>query len=243
MKKFLLLLPILALTGCSSLIPARLEFFKSKVKPFPELTSSQRETQRQAAALAATKANETLLAATKASSPASVTNPASDAASLTHAVSTSLGPPESPWSKPAIELATKLDTADAKLNNKIESFAKREEKFVGKSVEGTGLFSISYFSYIGIIIGLVLLAWTALKAYGMVNPAVGVATNVVGRVNSAILAKSVSEISAGGEAFKEYLAKSGIEDKVKAQVLDLFSRGHKENQSTEVQDLVQKLTK
>jgi len=245
MRPFILLcVAALALTtGCGSLIPKRLEFFQSKVKPFPELTASQKETQREAAALAAKRANDTLSAANKAGSPAEVISPASDTVDLTRSVSTSLGPPKSPYTGPATNLSTKLDGSTANLNNRVEDFAKREEKFVGHKVEGTGLFSISYFSYIGGILLLIFLAWTALKIYGMVNPAVGAGVGIVGRVSSSVLSRGMAEVAAGGESFKNYLHTSGFDAAIKEKVLDLFSRAHKENQSSDVQDVIQKLTK
>src|SRR6267142_2113137 len=95
MKKFLALIPIISLlTGCSSLVPHRVEFFQSKVKAFPEQSDTLKEDQRKAAALASIRATETYLAAVKDGAPASVTIPAKDVIDLTHAISTSLGPPK-----------------------------------------------------------------------------------------------------------------------------------------------------
>src|SRR6267142_4931500 len=84
----------LFLTGCSSLIPHRVEFFQSKVKSFPEQSDTLKEDRRKAAALAEIRATEAYLAATKELASPAVTAPAKEAVDLTHEVSTSLGPPK-----------------------------------------------------------------------------------------------------------------------------------------------------
>lgn len=246
MKKILLLLAAstLLFTGCGTLLPKRVEFFQSKVRAFPEPSDTLKEDQRKAAALAAVRASETYTEAVKSNAPASVTNPAKDTVDLTHAVSTSLGPPKYLYTgtNATKNLVGSLNYDVAKFNGKVEDFKERNDKYEGKKIEGTGLFSIGYFTYIGLILLVLFLLWTGLKIYGMVNPVVGMGTSLVGRVSSSVLSKGVSEITAGGEAFKQYIESSGIEDKVKAQVLDLFSRAHRENQSSDVQKIVQTLT-
>jgi hypothetical protein len=231
-------------TGCSSLVPHRVEFFQSKVKGFPEQSDTLKEDQRKAAALASIRATETYLAAVKDGAPVSVTAPAKDTIDLTHALSTSLGPPKYLYKGPTStkNLVDSLNYDVAKFNGKIEDFKERNDKFEGKKIEGTGIFSVGYFTYVGIILLVLFLLWTALKMYGMVNPVVGTSTSLVGRVSSSVLSKGIQEVTAGGEAFKSYIAQSGIEDKIKAEVLDLFSRAHKENQSSDVQKIVQTLT-
>lgn len=244
MKRFISLLALCLLTGCGTLVPHRVEFFQSKVKAFPEQSDTLKEDQRKAAALASVRASETYLAAVKANSPATITNPAKETVDLTHAVSTSLGPPKYLYTgKDASKnLVESLNYDVAKFNGKVEDFKQRNDKFEGKKIEGTGLFSIGYFTYIGLIFLVLFLAWTALKIYGMANPLVGAGTSLVGRVSSSLLSRAVSEISAGGEAFKDYLENSDLSKEVQAQVLDLFSRAHVEAQSTDVQRIVSTLT-
>jgi len=247
MKKLLLILPLIVatlFTGCSSLVPHRVEFFQSKVKSFPEQSDTLKEDQRKAAALASIRATETYLAAVKDGAPLSVIGPAKDVIDLTHAISTSLGPPKYLFKgKTATKnLVDSLNYDVAKFNGKVEDFKERNDKFEGKKIEGTGIFSIGYVTYIGLIFLVLFLLWTALKMYGLVNPVVGMGTSLVGRVSSAVLSKGIQEVTAGGEAFKNYVAQSGIEDKIKDEVLDLFSRAHKENQSSDVQKIVKTLT-
>lgn len=241
-KLILLALTLTILTGCGSLLPKKVEFFQSKVQKFPEHSDSFNETQRQAAALAAKKADETFVNAVKANSPITVTAPAEETALLTHSVTTSLGPPNTPATVPGGVVAKELDHAVAKFNGKVESFKERDDKYAGKKIEGTGLFSVGYFTYIGIILLVLFLAWTALKIYGVANPIVGAGTSLVGRVSSSVLSRAVSEISAGGEAFKDYMENSDLSKDVQAKVLDLFSRAHVEAQSVDVQNVVQTLT-
>lgn len=243
MKKFLSLIPLcLLITGCGSLIPKRVEFFQAKVQKFPEHSDSFNETQRKAASLAAKKADETLVAAVKAQSPATVTAPATDTVALTHSLSVSLGPPSSSYVGPATNLVSDLDHSVAKFNGKVQTFKERDDKYAGKKIEGTGLFSLGYFTYIGLILLVLVLAWTALKIYGVANPIVGAGTSLVGRVSSSVLSRAVSEISAGGEAFKDYLTTSDLSKDVQSKVLDMFSRAHVEAQSVDVQNVVRTLT-
>jgi hypothetical protein len=68
---------------------------------------------------------------------------------------------------------------------------------------------------VGILIAIV---WFGLKAYGVVNPAVGAATSVVGKVVSA----GESDVVAGAKAFESYVAASPLTSDVKNFVLGLF---------------------
>jgi hypothetical protein len=243
MKRILTLLAIAALTGCGTLIPKQVEFFQKKVQAFPEKTEKQKETERQAADLAADRAYATVLAAALEHSSPAVTEPAQDTKVLTEAVSQSLGPPISKYEGPVTNLAAKVESNQAKYNEKVTDFARQDNKLEGKKVEGTGLIRIPYFVYIGGIALVIFIAWSVLKLYGSINPAVGVGVNSVGRIASSVLARSYQEIVAGGEAFKDYVEKSELSKEVQTKVLDLFSRAHKENQSPDTQTTVQTLTR
>ena len=238
----ILLLPLF-LAGCGILAPKNVELFQSKVKAVPEFKASERETQRETAALAHEKAQETLVAAVAEGSSEAITAPASDAVSLTKSVSVSLGPPLSPTILPAEAQAKKLDSAVASLNKRLDDFKQRNNEFAGKKIEGTGVFQIGYFSmWLWIIIALAVI-WGALKIYGLVNPVVGIGVNTVGRVTSTVLKKGVSEIVQGGEWFKEYLSEQKSDLLSKREVLDLFQRAQVEAQSRDVQTLVENLTR
>lgn len=235
----------LMLSGCSFLLPKKVEFFQDKVKAFPEAKAGEREVQRQAAFRAEEKAKETLSAALATDADVTVVKPAAETVDLTDAVSTSLGPPNKPASKSqsSESLARELRSSVAALNKRIDSFKTDNNENAGKKIEGTGFFQIGYFSMWAIAIGGLVLLWVALKVYGMVNPVVGLGVNTVGRVSSTFLRRGVTELSEGGEAFKQYLASSGLEEAVQDKVRDLFSRAHKEAQSRDTQDIVAKITK
>ena len=224
MKKFLVLLPLALITGCSALAPHKVEFFQRKVRAFPEVSESAKETQRKAADYIATKTQ---------------TN---EIAPVTRALSGSLGPPSSPWTGSATNLVQRLDKQHAAYNEDLKDYAKHIDKDAGKKIEGTGFFSIGYFAMWGIGLGVVFLLFAALKIYGMVNPVVGAGTAIAQRVGSAIVGRGFHELVQGGEAFKDYVEKSPLTAEVRAQILDLFTRAHKENQSKDVQSLVSKIT-
>lgn len=242
MKKSLTLLFLIALTGCGTLIPKNVEFFQKKVKSVPVASESAKETERQAAALASVKAEETFVAAVEANSPATVLAPAKDTELLTRAVSGSLGPPAYTYAGITTNLVNKVDSNVAKLNRKVGNYSEKVAPLVGKKIEGTGFFRMGYFTYIGIIIGLVVLAWFALKIYGSINPIVGLGTNVVGRLGSKSVAGIASELVKGGEVFKEDVLHSTLAHDVKAEVLRLFSGAHAKAQSTDTKSVVSALT-
>lgn len=235
----------LLLCGCSILAPKRVEFFQDKVQAFPEATAKENELQRQVAFRTKEKAEETLEAAIRTDAAIEVVVPAKETAVLADAVSDSLGPPLKPAkpSQPSDELAVELRSAIAKLNARIDKFQERNDENAGKKIEGTGTFSIGYFSmWLWILAGVAVL-WFGLKMYGMVNPVVGLGTNIVGRVSSGLLKKSVAEVTEGGEWFKEYLKESKVTEDVQKMVLDLFNRAQVEAQSRDTQTLIAQLTK
>lgn len=230
------------LSGCGVLLPKRVEFFQDKVQTFPEARESEKETQRQAARLAEVKATETLTAALTTAADPTVIAPATDTALLTGAVSDSLGPPATPATKPAKQVALDLNKATAKQNSRVEDFKKDNNENAGKKIEGTGLFSIGYFTMWGGILAAGAIIWFGLKIYGTVNPIVGIGTNVVGRVSSAMLKKGLTEITEGGEWFKEAISEAKQETFSKDEVKALFQRWHAEAQSRDTQKLIEQLT-
>jgi len=230
------------LAGCGTLIPKKVEFFQKKVKAVPEKTASDLETERQAAYAASLAARLTVDAAISNNDPATVVTPAKNTEALTAAVSTSLGPPQSLPSGAVTNLANRVIENKAELNRKIARYSDRVEPLVGKKIEGTGLVRIPYFVYIGSIVVLGFIVWTGLKLYGAVNPVVGLGTNVVGRVGSSVLSGAVSELSKGGELFKEKVQNSELTAEVKAKVLDLFSHAHASAQDQSTKDIVKVLT-
>lgn len=236
------ILSLVLLTGCGTLIPKKVEFFQKKIKPVPEATSGQKETERQAAALAAVKARQTVEAALQNNSPVAVIEPAKDTELLTTAVSASLGPPVRPYVDAPTNLVDRVNHNTAVLHGKIDSYRERIEPLVGKKIEGTGFIRINYFVYVGGLLALGFLVWTGLKIYGSVNPIVGLGTNIAGRIGSKTLSTGYAELVKGGEYFKEELAESGLAKDIQDSVVRLFRQSHERAQSTEHQDIVKLLT-
>lgn len=234
-----LTLSLCLLTGCK-LVPKTVEFFQRKVKPVPVLNDDALERQRQAADFVAKKTEAVKVAAIGTQADVTVIVPATEAAITSQALSSSVGPPESPWPDSADLLAQKLQTDRAKHEQNLTTYAKRTQADVGKKIEGTGFFRLGYFSYIGLIVGLVLLAGLALKLYGMVNPVVGAATGTIQRMGARLVGRGFTELVEGGEKFKEYLEQSPLTHDVKVTIQDLFTRAHKETQSRDVQIAVAK---
>lgn len=243
----------LSLSGCgvfSALVPKDVEFAQDKVKAVPVQTDAAQERQRQAAQYINQKAQEAETAAAETQVDPKVAGPLKELHVVATGLTISLGPPSSPYhdwfsSQPdtvARDLATKLQSDVAKLNSKIDDFRKSTQKDVGKKIEGTGLIKMGYFTYLGCIIGLILLVWLAVKIYGMINPAVGLGSSVIGAVGSKVVSKAFSEVVAGGEAFKQYIDNSPLTDDVKNYVKSLFVQAHTSNQSADIQSLVDKLT-
>ncbi len=240
--RYLFILSLVILTGCGILIPKKIEFFQKKVKDVPEFTDSQKETERQAAALAATKARQTVEAALSSNASTNVIDPAKDTEILTESVSASLGPPKKEYVDSPTNLVAQVNHNLAKLNSRIDNYRERNDPLVGKKIEGTGFIRINYFVYVGGLVLAVFLAWSALKIYGSINPAVGLGTNIVGRIGSKALATGYSEIVKGGEFFKEELSKSGLEQSIKDEITKLFVVSHERAQSKANQDIIRALT-
>lgn len=254
MKK-LFLLGVLAvlLSGCSSLIPKRVELGQDKVEKMPVAKPAEREVQRQVAQRASQKADETLRAAILEDASPVVVTPAAETVVLADAVSRSLGPPNKPADTDLASerLARKLDSSVAALNRRIEDFREDNDKNAGHKIEDTGFLKVPYFVWLGgafvlIAIAVVLagLAWTALKIYGISNPPVGLGIKAV-QTGGALAAKAVGQLVGGGEKFKGWLKTElpHVSDEVKQQVEDLFHSAHKETADEAVQHVVAELTR
>ena len=241
----------LTFTGCSSLIPKRVELFQDKVEKLPVAKSSERETQRQAAQRAAQKSEQTLQAAIDTEALPVVVAPAAEAAVLTKSVSQSLGPPLSPATQPSDELAKKLDTAVAKLNARIEEFREDNDKNAGHKIEDTGFLKIPYLVWLGgaLVLGFIALIivgvlWTFLKMYALSNPPVALGVGAV-QAGGALASKGFGQLMAGGEKFKGWVKTDlpEVSDATKEKILELFTSAHKEESDKPVRDIVDALTK
>lgn len=243
MKKYLLLLlTVLALAGCSTFIPKRVELGQDKVQKFPQPSDKQREAERQAVVLAGQKAREAERIATLDNSAAA--KPAGEAATLAESVSVSLGPPKTPWSGEVEMLKLRLDRLTAEHNAVIAKFARENDKNQGKKIEGTGWLSVPYFIWTGGALLLVFLGFIALKVVlsllAVANPGVAVGMKVA-QVGGRTVSKAFSELIHGGEAFKQRVQEKLAPDAAE-QVLEMFREMQERRQSTETQKLIKELT-
>jgi len=229
---------VLALSGCFA--PKAIEFGQRKVRAFPEKEESHVEAEKQAVARIVQEVREAEARARREGSTAA--EPAGNAAQVGEALARSMGPPAKQYRGPATNLVGRLDGETSGYAENLADYRAYVAQDVGKKIEGTGWLKLGYFSYLALMAGLIILVWVGLKIWGMVNPVVGLGVNSAGRISSGVLKRAVAEISRGGEWFKEYLAESDLDDKVKAKVKDLFSRGQVESQSADVQTVVEKLT-
>lgn len=242
--KIAILLLVVSLTGCSSLIPRRVEFFQDKVQKFPEQTAKHRESERQAVALAAVKAREAERIATDDDSAAA--KPAGEAAQLSEATSRSLGPPETPWKKDVAQLVERLDKTVAQFNDRLLDFKKDNNENVGKKIEGSGAFGLPYFVWLFVVGSVVLVIFflvrTFLHVAALGSPPVAAGLAVI-QAGGKVASKAVGELVKGGENFKNYVKENWQDLRTKQEILDAFKIQHERAQSVDVQNVVNELTK
>ncbi len=246
MKTALALLMALALVGCGTLIPKKVELFQDKVKPFPEPTSQARELQRQAAHRAMETSLLTVQAAALEDASTNVVAPAVETQRLTEAVAVSLGPPVKPAVVTSETLATKLETAVAKYNTRVEDFKQDNNVNSGKKIEDTGLIKVPYFLWTGgILLAVMVLFFVGklvLSAFAMVNPGAAVGLNVVNAAQS-VVTKGFSQLVKGGEDFKGWVKQEVEDTKLRDKILDAFRVAHQQAQDGDVQGTIKAVTK
>lgn len=231
---------VLLTSGCN-LLPGRVEYFQKEVKPIPDYSESQVQHQKQAAAYVAEKTAVTKDAAVKTDADISVIVPATEAAVVAESLSTALGPPLTPHEGPAEKLAATVEKDRAKVDQKIDKERERTAPLVGKDIEGTGAISMSWFTQIGIVLGLGFLVFAGLKIYGLFNPIVGAGLGVTQRVTSKVAAAGFSATAGAIEDFKQVL-QPGVQY-TKDQVKELLRTALQKRQDQDVQDLAYRLTR
>lgn len=246
MKRILSLFIIsFLLTGCS-LIPKKVEMFQDKVHPFPELTSSQKELQKEAAQRAKEKAAETLLAATAESTSTNVTTPARDAALLTDVVAESVGAPSKRGTEDSQALAQEVRHSLAKFDKKLDSFKTENNENAGKKIEGTGLLQIPYFWYLGGIVLIVFVGWhlahTALTLASAANPGALVGVGAM-NVTGALAGKAATQLVQGGKDFLGWVSKEVTDSGLQQKITEAFINAHKQAQDQDVKSIVKPLVK
>lgn len=234
--------------GCS-LIPKNVEFFQKKVKDVPAKKASAIETERQAAKYLWEELDNAYVAAMVEHASTNVTIPLRNAHIVAPALSLSLGPPETVWptastyqSDSSTNLAKELTKNTAKLNEKIDDYRDDTKPLAGKKIEGTGLIQMSYFTYVGILIGLVMLVRFGMNVYAKTNPAAAIGMNMM-RIPAQQASKALSEIIEGGEHFIGKVTDEIKDPVVLDKVISLFKSAHMEKQSRDVQNIVDTLTK
>lgn len=232
---------LLLCNGCA-LIPHTVEFFQRKVKAVPEKSESDKNHDRQAAARVHELTDEARVAAINEGVSTNLLTIIQSADNLSGALSISLGPPIRPYFWSDDSLGGLLLHNRAELDSDIQDYADSVQKDVGKKIEGTGLIRLPYFAFAGGVFLLFFLLWQGIKIYGVMNPVVGTAAGVIGRVSSTILHKGFSELVTGGEQFKSWIQKQTLPDDLKAQIINGFNVAHQTQQSPETQILVDKLT-
>ena len=249
MKKQLLLMFItlsLFATGCSTLLPKKVEFFQDKVHTFPELTSSQKELQKEAAQLAKEKTAETLLAVTAENTSTNTTILARDAAVLADAVASSVGAPAKRWSKDSETLADSVRAGLAKHDRKVEAFKQDNNENAGKKIEGTGVFQIGYLPYVGAILIVVFIGWhllhTALTVASAANPGALVGVGAM-NVTGALAGKAATQVVQGGKDFLTWVSKEVTDSGLRQKITDAFVTAHKKAQDADVKAVVKQLIK
>ena len=253
MKKFFLSLALvgaLLTPGCMGLMPKKVELFQDKVVAVPEVSAREKETQRQAAARAALRARDTLVAAVAEESSTNVVVPATDTVILTESVAKSVGPPLKPSTLTAEQLATKLDSAVAALTARMDSFKADNNENAGKKIEGTGLFQIPYFLWLGgflvmAFVGFIILTvvWGALKAFSLANPPLALGLNAAS-LGAKAAGKGLTQLIKGGEEFKARVVREfGADNELTTQVVSMFTSEQKKAQDEDVKTVVSHLTK
>lgn len=244
MKLLLASLLVALMCGCGTLIPKKVELFQDKVKRLPVATSSEKETQRQAAFKARQISLETAVLASGEITNFSILQNVGDLLLLTDVVSESLGPPKSPSNKLPIDLAVSLRKAMAKLNERIDDFAKGNNENVGKKIEGTGLIQVPYMLWAGGFVVVLFIGYVLLKiAVGIssaMNPGVSLGVNAV-QFGARGLARAFSQVIKGGQEFKKSLDTKISDPALKEQILDLFVTAHKQAQDEDAKKAVKHL--
>lgn len=237
---------ILISSGCG-LIPKKVEFFQSKVKPVPAKTTATAEKERQAADFLNRTVSTAYTEAVRDNyTNSSVMNPLLAAKVVAPALSYSLGPPEKPLEDVSVlaaeRLALSVNKELAKLNDKIEDYRRDVKPLEGKKIEGTGLIQVPYFVYLGGLLVVGMIIWFILKIVAMSNPAVAIGMKTA-QIGGSLLSKGFGELIEGGEKFKEKIKTAAKEQFSKEEVIELFRTSHGVKQSREIQDLVDTLTK
>jgi hypothetical protein len=165
---------------------------------------------------------------------------------LTQSALVAAGPPEKIPVITSDELADKVTTAVGAYNQKVDKFAKQDDKNAGKKIEGTGLIQVPYVLWADGAVVLVVVIYfvgkTVLTGAAVANPGAAVGLNVVNAAQS-VLAAGFSQVVKGGEDFKAWVTKEVSDSGLQAKILDAFQSSHMKAQDQQVQNVVAAMTK
>lgn len=236
------------LTGCSTLLPERVELFQQKVEEAPAPTAADKEAQRQAAALAAVRAQDTLIEAVRADAPETVIEPARDTATLTAVVSKSVGAPQTPSDTNVMRVVQRLERSLGDLQVRMDRFIEKNREQAGKKIEGTGLLQVPYFLWIGLVgvfvlvlVVVVSVGVSVLRVMAGSNPILGAAGAVV-RLTANAAQRGFLQVVKGGELFKKELQKVVEDPKLRDEILKTFRQSQQSVQDTDIQQVIKELS-
>lgn len=232
------------LTGCSVLSPGKKEFFQKKVPAFPEKTKVE-EKQKQAATFVAEKVNLAYEEGLKSNTTNTVMEPLHEAQIVATPLAEAIGAPQKPYRGPATNLVDDLHQLESRYAASLKKLEDKLDSLEGKSIEGTGLIQIGYFSFIFfLVILLVILVgvlWVVLKIVGIFNPPVALGASAIS-AGAGLLRRGFGEVIEAGEKFKD-MVKEKVEDpETQQHILELFRQAHLESQSRDVQTVIKHLT-
>lgn len=241
-----LTLPLMLLiqTGCG-ILPKPVEIGQKKVKNVPEKSQKAVELEKQAADLTARKteeARDVILRENVTNALPSIT----DARDAAYGLRYSLGAPAKPWDSSGSEIALRLGYLENKLDKALAEHRKEIAPTVGKKIEGTGWIQIPYFLWLALIAGALLFLWFALKVASVFYPPVGLGAaglSMAGRAGAWTVKKGFEQVVSGAEGFKQAIERSGFDQQVKEQVLDMLRRHQMVSQDSDVQELIRRMTK
>ncbi len=229
------------------IIPKSVEFFQDKVKPVPRKSEAHIEKERQAAQFVKNRVDEAFIESVKENASTNVTEPLFEAKTVIEPLSLSLGPPKSRWDDSADLLAIRLERQINRLSLKLEEYREEVAKNEGKKIEGSGLFSIPYFVYVGIVGGIILFVWIIVRAFisyaSIMNPPLGVGLKVA-QISGKAVKQGFHQLLIGGEQFKNRIKKVfGDNTDTTNQILELFRDEQMRAQSPEIQETIKELTR
>ncbi len=242
-RQKLLLGPALAIciVGCSVLKPKPVELFQRRVPEIPARTATEDEHLRQAARAAKEYARQTVVTAIETQAAPEVINSATKTEVLTDAVAEAVGPPQTPSTREAEDLARLVLSDLARLERRYERFEQKLEQIEGKKVEGTGLVQLPYLTFVGLLLVLLIVVWGVLKAIALANPTIGVGVKAI-QVGGSVIRRAFQQIIEGGEIFKQKIKQSPLAEQDKQYILNLFRTEQQKVQDRDVQEIVKQFT-